>query len=87
MCLPDKNVKKAFYFLGCSYYCECLDGWTGVYCQEEVNECSSDPCQNNAECEDLNNGYKCHCPPSYTGELIKKFMYICKYFFKKIQFR
>ena len=47
-----------------SYFCHCLDGYTGNLCQYDVDECASAPCQNGATCTDRINGYHCSC---YTG--------------------
>lgn len=33
----------------------------------DINECSSDPCQNGATCNDHVNKYSCSCVPGYTG--------------------
>ncbi len=33
----------------------------------DINECSSNPCQNGAECIDAVNMYTCSCPDSYEG--------------------
>lgn len=38
-----------------------------VYIFLEIDECESMPCQNNATCTDLLNGYNCTCSPGYTG--------------------
>lgn len=29
------------------------------------NECSSNPCQNGGTCQDLYEGYQCHCPSNW----------------------
>jgi len=40
---------------------------TGNDCETEVNECETfSPCYNNATCEDLIAGYRCHCLPGYN---------------------
>ncbi|XP_039305004.1 cubilin isoform X2 [Solenopsis invicta] len=31
------------------------------------NECQSNPCQNGGTCEDLYDGYQCHCPSNWEG--------------------
>jgi hypothetical protein len=49
--------------------CFCVPGYTDHYCQEEINECLSSPCSNNATCVDLVNSYKCACPFGFTGQL------------------
>jgi len=36
---------------------------------QDINECSSDPCQNGATCKDDVNGYACGCADGYTGTL------------------
>jgi hypothetical protein len=47
--------------------CVCVPGWTGEYCQEQINECASTPCQNGGTCKDLVNGYQCTCPSGSYG--------------------
>ncbi|XP_003944187.2 protein crumbs homolog 1 isoform X1 [Saimiri boliviensis] len=44
------------------YVCVCQPGFTGIHCEEDVNECSSNPCQNSGTCENLPGNYTCHCP-------------------------
>ena len=36
-------------------------GYTGTNCDIEINECDSNPCQNNGTCHDLLNDYRCQC--------------------------
>eukprot|EP00064_Thunnus_orientalis_P000667 superscaffoldBa00000036_g668 len=50
-----------------SYECVCHSGWEGENCQQEIDECLSQPCKNNATCTDLLNSYKCLCSPGWTG--------------------
>ncbi|KAM4705286.1 LOW QUALITY PROTEIN: cubilin [Rhinophrynus dorsalis] len=49
------------------YVCECNAGWTGNNCTENIDECSSSPCQNAGNCTDLINGYTCNCTSGWTG--------------------
>lgn len=41
--------------------CTCSLGYTGVYCETDINECAPEPCQNNGRCIDLIGHYKCRC--------------------------
>ncbi|XP_078603491.1 uncharacterized protein LOC144877475 isoform X1 [Branchiostoma floridae x Branchiostoma japonicum] len=52
-----------------SYSCECVPGFTGNDCDEEINECQSDPCQNGGYCSDDVNDYNCTCLDGWTGEI------------------
>ena len=52
-----------------AYQCVCKPGWTGVNCEDDVNECTSSPCQNGGACVDsLSSGTK----------KIARDMYVCK---------
>lgn len=45
----------------------------GKTCEIDVNECISNPCQNNATCVDDVNGYICECLPGFKGKQERKF--------------
>ena len=47
----------------------------GKTCEINVNECMSNPCQNNATCIDDVNGYVCECLHGFRGN---RYMY-CTY--------
>ncbi|XP_063003684.1 cubilin [Elgaria multicarinata webbii] len=49
------------------YNCVCNPGWTGATCTENIDECSSNPCQHGGSCNDGVNGYSCECTNSWTG--------------------
>ena len=43
------------------------NSFTGVFCQEEINECNANPCLNGGECRDLLANFACICPDGFTG--------------------
>ena len=48
--------------VGESHRCECRPGFEGSYCDQDVDECRSQPCRNGARCVDLVGRYHCDCP-------------------------
>ena len=50
--------------------CSCYAGYdladNGRSC-ENIDECSSDPCENGGTCIDVLNSYSCQCPAGWTG--------------------
>lgn len=50
-----------------SFTCLCPPGFTGSYCQHDVNECDSRPCLHGGTCQDSYGAYRCTCPQGYTG--------------------
>ncbi|TSK28057.1 Cadherin EGF LAG seven-pass G-type receptor 1 [Bagarius yarrelli] len=48
--------------------CRCPDGFTGDYCETEIDLCYSAPCKNNGRCHSCEGGYTCKCPEEFTGE-------------------
>ncbi|KAK3593640.1 hypothetical protein CHS0354_025531 [Potamilus streckersoni] len=49
------------------YTCQCQPGFTGIYCEININECASNPCVNGGTCQDHVNRFRCICPLGYTG--------------------
>lgn len=50
-----------------SFTCNCHPGYTGYLCQNQIDECESNPCQFGGHCEDLIAGYQCRCKPGTSG--------------------
>ena len=48
------------------YTCQCMTGYTGVHCETDVDECTSNPCLNGT-CSDQVGEYNCSCNPGFTG--------------------
>ncbi|XP_066302866.1 von Willebrand factor D and EGF domain-containing protein-like [Branchiostoma lanceolatum] len=61
-CVPDPNMPRGQG----QYVCEC-PGYTGQWCEQEIDECQSNPCHNGT-CVDLINGFKCTCDADHVGE-------------------
>ena len=39
----------------------------GEFCETEIDECASDPCQNDSPCVNVVNSYTCECATGYAG--------------------
>uniref|UniRef100_A0A3P8U614 Delta-like protein n=1 Tax=Amphiprion percula TaxID=161767 RepID=A0A3P8U614_AMPPE len=53
---------------GGQFSCECEEGFTGTYCHENIDDCSSAPCQNRGVCRDLVSDYYCECSNGWKGK-------------------
>ncbi|KAH1001463.1 hypothetical protein HUJ04_005481 [Dendroctonus ponderosae] len=63
VCMDDLNS---------TYFCYCIDGYTGLQCQTNWNDCWSAPCQNGGMCVDGIAGFNCTCPTGYVGDLCEE---------------
>ncbi|XP_044136159.1 cadherin EGF LAG seven-pass G-type receptor 1 isoform X1 [Bufo gargarizans] len=48
--------------------CRCPPGFTGDYCETEIDLCYSNPCGKNGLCRSREGGYSCECNEEFTGE-------------------
>ena len=60
------------------YNCSCLTGYSGRYCDEDYDDCLSEPCASNMTCIDAFNNYTCVCEPGNGCEVCNP---VCSHFF------
>lgn len=54
---------------GRNFTCLCEDGWTGLDCLNDIDECNiSPPCENNGVCLNFDGGYSCTCEEGWSGK-------------------
>ncbi|XP_015261667.1 PREDICTED: protein crumbs homolog 1 [Gekko japonicus] len=59
--IPELPLEFSYYRAS-GYVCDCQTGFTGIHCEEDINECHMNPCQNGGTCENSLGNYTCHCP-------------------------
>ncbi|KAI8500609.1 hypothetical protein Bbelb_214270 [Branchiostoma belcheri] len=54
-------------FSGTTTLCEYLDGYEGDFCEIDIDECASNPCQHSGICQHGINSYSCSCLAGFQG--------------------
>ena len=61
------------------YACDCFAGFDGAYCEADIDECLSSPCQNHANCSDAIDAFSCSCAAGFRGEFCEVNIDDCEY--------
>nr|XP_022312087.1 fibropellin-1-like isoform X1 [Crassostrea virginica] len=62
---------------GKGYNCACAAGYSGVFCESNIDDCASSPCYFGGTCVDLVDDYTCTCQGNFTGKRCEKFLGMC----------
>lgn len=54
------------------FRCVCPSGYGGDTCEDDVDDCTYNPCQNNGVCIDKLNSFECRCLPGFIGSLCQE---------------
>ncbi|XP_069753449.1 delta and Notch-like epidermal growth factor-related receptor [Narcine bancroftii] len=63
----NNGTCRTFQGQAASYNCSCSPGFTGQRCQDQIDECASNPCHH-GNCSSHIDGYACTCEEGYLGE-------------------
>jgi hypothetical protein len=63
----EKNTISCTNHVNSSYTCICKNGFQGETCEIDINECASNPCENDGTCVDLPGRYECICITGFEG--------------------
>lgn len=66
-CNDNPCVHGRCEYTGSGYRCICEAGWTSTNCDVNINDCSTNPCQNGGTCTDDVNGFICQCLSGWSG--------------------
>lgn len=50
------------------FKCVCESGFSGKYCETNVDDCTHKPCKNNGVCIDKINDFECRCVAGFVGD-------------------
>lgn len=63
----DDCSSSCYLSLSGNYSCTCPVGYHGSRCENNTNECQSNPCFHGGTCHDRLNHYFCQCPVGFLG--------------------
>lgn len=68
------GVGRCEVVTGGGYTCICPFGTSGENCEiDTFDECSSNPCERRAKCENKLGDFSCLCPPKWTGKFCTEY--------------
>ncbi|KAM4590289.1 protocadherin Fat 4-like [Fundulus diaphanus] len=51
------------------FNCTCSVGFSGSLCEDDIDECEVNPCENNSTCENTAGSFHCHCQSGFSGSV------------------
>ncbi|XP_071353107.1 protocadherin Fat 4 [Trachinotus anak] len=51
------------------FNCTCPAGFTGTLCEDDIDECEVNPCENKGTCVNTAGSFYCHCQSSFAGSI------------------
>ncbi|KAM3862382.1 LOW QUALITY PROTEIN: protein HEG [Diretmus argenteus] len=65
---PCTNGGMCVSYKGHGFTCHCLQAWTGLTCNQDMDECERDPCPAGSRCVNTQGSFSCECPLGFDLE-------------------